>query len=366
MGEVQSARPLLERIAAEGEGQKTVLSTTTATGREAAFRLAKGLFSEHLYYPWDVPRIVRRALDSVAPKGYIVMETEVWPAMLMELRRRAIPAFLANGRFSEKTAANGRKHPSFWRKVYSLFTLLLVRSEADRAFLEDLGVNKAKIIVTGDCKVDGLLLRAGGTDPAEAREIVRGEGPLFLAGSTHQGEDEIVLQAFRMVREQLPAARLIIAPRHPERSSAVRRLAAGVAPTALLSEANGGGETPWEILIVDRIGLLLGLYAVVDGAFIGGSLVDKGGQNIMEPAAFGLPFCHGPFMRDFVEAARALERAGAAAVVHDAADMAAHWVRSLDEGEKGKAKKGAGLFFDRVGGAAEATIDAIFREMKIK
>lgn len=366
VGEVQSAWPLLDLISKEAGGEKAVLSTTTATGREAAFRLAGGLFADHIYYPWDVPRIVRRALDSVRPKGYIVMETEIWPTMLMELQKRSVPAFLANGRFSGKTARNVRKFPSFWREVYGLFTLLLVRSEADRIFLQDLGVEGGKIIVAGDCKVDGLLLRAKGADLAGAREIVRGESPVFLAGSTHEGEEKTALQALEIVRKELPAARLIIAPRHPERSAGVLAEAAKVGRTALFSEIQGRGGAGWKILVVDGIGVLFDLYGVADGAFIGGSLVDKGGQNIMEPAAFGLPFCHGPYMRDFVEAAGGLGKAGVATVVLNAAEMAAHWARSLKEDERERARKGAGAFFRGAGGAAVKTVKAIFREMKIK
>ena len=366
VGEVQSAWPLLDLIARENPGEKVLLSTTTATGRETAFHLADGLFGEHIYYPWDVPRIVRRSLDRIRPKGYIVMETEIWPAMLMELKRRSIPAFLANGRFSERTARNVRKRPSFWKQVYDLFSLLLVRSAADRDFLADLGVPGEKIRVTGDCKVDALLLRKQAADLSPVRKVVAGKGPVFVAGSTHQGEESIALAAFRNVRERIPQARLVIAPRHPERSGDVLEAASRTAEAALLSQTEGPGGASWDILVIDRIGVLFDLYGVSDGAFIGGSLVDKGGQNIMEPAAFGIPFSHGPFMRDFVESAGELGKLGAATLVRTEAEMAAHWERCLDQNEREKARLASTAYFQAVGGAARGTLDEIRREMTKK
>ncbi|MGD9822733.1 MAG: 3-deoxy-D-manno-octulosonic acid transferase, partial [Aminobacteriaceae bacterium] len=366
VGEVQSAWPLLDLLARENPAESVLLSTTTATGRETAFRLADGLFGEHIYYPWDVPRIVRRSLDRIRPKGYIVMETEIWPAMLLELKKRSIPAFLANGRFSERTARNVRKRPAFWRQVYGLFSLLLVRSAADRDVLADLGVPGKKIRVTGDCKVDALLLRKQATDLSRVRRIAGGKAPVFVAGSTHRGEVEIVLRAFRIVRERVEGARLILVPRHPERSREVLDLASGTAGATLLSaveQRESAGSEPWEILVADKIGVLFDLYGVSDGAFIGGSLVDKGGQNIMEPAAFGIPFSHGPFMRDFVEAAGELGKLGAATLVRTDAEMAAHWERCLEKNEREKARLASGAYIQAVGGAAKTTLDEIRREM---
>lgn len=361
MGEVQSAWPLLNLLAAEVEDERIILSTTTATGRETAFNLAGGLFSRHIYYPWDVPRIVRRSLDALRPGAFITMETEIWPSMLSELRRRNIPTFLANGRFSEKTSRRIKKFPYFWRQIYGLFTLLLVRSDEDRKFLADLGVSRDKIKVTGDCKIDGLLLRKERSALARAKAITSGEGPLFLAGSTHRGEDEIAISAFRLIRQTLPSARLILAPRHPERAGEVLAMTLEIGRAALLSEAEGcaAAGAPWEILVVDRIGALFDLYGVCDAAFIGGSLVDKGGQNIMEPAAFSLPFCHGPFMRDFEKAAKDLGDKGAATLIKNEAEIAVHWRRSLDPAERQKVRHAADEYFKQTAGAARRTVDEI-------
>lgn len=366
VGEVQSAWPLLDALAKDGWTDGTVLSTATSTGRDMAFRLAEGLFDEHIYYPWDTPRIVKRALDVLHPRGYIVLETEIWPTMLSELEKRKIPSFLVNGRFSDRTARNIRARPSFWRRVYDCFSLFLVRCRNDRELLLDVGIEDRKIRVTGDCKVDALLLRRRKADLKWAKRIAGSGGPLFLAGSTHAGEEAIALEAFQRVRRNVPAARLILAPRHPERSGEILKLAKGIASSALLSaaETNGlNGGSLWNILVVDRIGVLFELYGVVDGAFIGGSLTDKGGQNIMEPAVFGIPFSHGPFMRDFVDAARGLRKHGVATLVGGAEDMAVHWERSLNEEVKARTRRGADAYFAVVGGAARTSLDEIYREI---
>ena len=378
MGEAQSAWPLLDALRPAG-GEKNLfpvlLSTTTTTGKEMAFRLADSLFERHIYYPWDIPRIVNRALDAIRPRGYATMETEIWPNMLFSLARRGVPAFLVNGRFSERTARTMRKHPSFWRMVYDCFTLLLVRSETDKEMLLSLGVPAERVRVTGDCKVDALLLRRRNAclGPLEALFGVRPgdpphddakrrpeRDPLFLAGSTHEGEEAIVIDAFMHVRRVFPSARLVIAPRHPERADGVRALASEVAPSALLSdvERQTASSRP-DIVVVDRIGVLFDLYGVVDAAFIGGSLVDKGGQNILEPAAFGTPLSHGPYMRDFVEAAKDLGALGIATRVGDASEIAAHWEASMKPERRAAVRESAERYFRASGGAARLSADEI-------
>lgn len=362
VGEVQSAWPLLRALKARAPSARAVLSTTTVTGRAMARQLTAPYADDILYYPWDVPKIVRRALDAVRPAAYAVLETEVWPAMLRELAARDIPAILVNGRFSERAVRNFRRHPAFWRSLYGLFTRLLVRSPSDRETLRSIAVPGERITVTGDCKVDALVLRKERADVARARAIVGAGGPVFLAGSTHGGEDEVVLEAYRTIRASLPTARLIIVPRHPERGKAVAALAERVAPVELLSSLGENGAA-WTVLVVDKIGVLFDLYAVADGVFVGGSLVPRGGQNIMEPAAFGRPLCHGPFMTDFPDAAKDLGALGVATEVRSAAEIAGHWLRSMGTETRAAAAQAAAAYFARAGGAAEASLDVIFEEM---
>ncbi len=361
VGEVQSAWPLLEEVHTDPVSIPVVLSTTTPTGRAMAYQLTPHLFNTHIYYPWDIPWIIKRALDNMNPRAYAVIETEIWPNLLKELEKRRIPAFLVNGRFSVSTSARAKKSAHFWRDIYSCFTRLMVRSDKDADHLLSLGVSAHKIVVTGDCKVDALRLRHKDVDLSFWQSTLGTERPLFLAGSTHTGEDEIVLKAFRIVRERFPKARLIIVPRHPERAADVERLAGNVARTCRLSSLSEG----WSILIVDKIGVLFELYGVVDSAFIGGSLVPKGGQNLMEAAAFRVPVCHGPHMEDFPEAAEALGDLNVSVVVRSADEMAKRWMGSLSPSLRETVQKGSRLYFEQVGGAARASWKEIREEMSI-
>jgi 3-deoxy-D-manno-octulosonic-acid transferase len=202
--------------------------------------------------------------------------------------------------------------------------------------------------VTGDCKVDALRLRQKSADFSWANKLIGRRKPVFLAGSTHTGEDEIVLEAYSQVKKQIPEARLIIVPRHPERAEAVTASAQKIAKAERLSAVKNG----WDILIVDKIGVLFDLYGVADSAFVGGSLVPKGGQNLMEAAVFGIPVCHGPNMEDFPEAAAGLAAHHGAVTVRNAEEMAEWWQKSLSPSMRERVKQGAAQYFEGVGGAA--------------
>lgn len=349
VGEVQSAAPFIRRARESGFVDPIVLSTITPTGREMAFRLLKGLFDEHIYYPWDVPWIVDRALNAVRPRAYVALETEVWPGFLKGLKKRNIPSFLVNARFSERSYERCRKYPSLWKKAYDFFELILVRAEDDLERFRFLGMPDEKLVLTGDCKVDALLDRRDKAD-LEVYKALRGGGrPLFLAGSTHEGEETIVLQAFKKLREQHPGARLVLAPRHPERAGAVLDEAkAGDVPCRLFS----GSGTNWSILVVDRVGVLFDLYGVSDGAFVGGSLVPRGGQNVLEPACWGVPFQHGPHMEDFALAASELRELGAGRIVMGAQELARCWLECLQPEPRHAAKIASADYFSRRGGAS--------------
>lgn len=347
VGEVQSALSLIE-AAKERSGLPCILSTVTTTGRTMAENLASHSADAMIYSPWDVPRFVKRALDTLTPRAYVAMETERWPAMLAELHARNIPTFLVNGRLSMESLRKLKGQRSFWRGVLSCFDRLMVRFEADKKNFLEIGVPEEKIAVTGDCKVDAMFERKTGVDAAKWRHLRNGDAPLFLAGSTHTGEDEVVLDAFRKVRKIHPQARLIIVPRHPERALAVVAASLPYGKVDLFTDLTGD----WDIAVVNRIGVLFELYAAVDAAFVGGSLVPRGGQNLMEPALFGIQVTHGPDMRDFPDADR-MDKMGAARTIEDAAELAKAWLISLGAAERDKTRRSCGEYFASVGGAAE-------------
>lgn len=351
VGEVQSALPLIE---AAQKKLPCFLSTVTTTGREMAEKLAPLKRGEMIYSPWDTPRFVGRALDTLAPRAYVAMETERWPVMLAELHARGIPAFLVNGRLSAESAKKLRWPQGFWRGVLCCFDRLMVRFESDKEAFLSLGVPEGKIVVTGDCKIDAMLARKAAM--AERKQpwahLKKGNAPLFLAGSTHAGEDEVILEAFAKIRATHPETRLIIAPRHPQRALYVVAKALPYGNVDLFTNL-----TPdWDIAVVDKIGILFELYAVADAAFVGGSLVPKGGQNLMEPALFGTQTTHGPNMGNFPDAER-MDALGAAHTVHNATQLAKTWLRALETGAK--TRQACEKYFASVGGAALRSWDVI-------
>jgi len=361
VGEVQSSLPLLE-AAGDRPDLPRVLSTVTETGRSLAEQLAPRS-TTFIYNPWDAPNFVKRALDALAPRAYVAMETERWPVMLAELYSRGVPAFLVNGRLSDNSIKKLRGQKTFWRGVLCCFSRLMVRFESDKKNFLSLGVPEGKIVVTGDCKVDALLARKADVELSRLRavwpDLRRGGGPLFIAGSIHAGEDEIVLSAFDKVRRLHPDARLILTPRYPERALSVVATALPHGRVALLTEleaaANKRSVEDWDVVVVNRIGTLFDLYACVsDGgigaAFVGGSLIPNGGQNPMEPALFGIQVTHGPDMGDFPDTER-MDASGAALEVRDSAELADAWLDVINSDRQDRIRQACQNYFASMGGA---------------
>jgi 3-deoxy-D-manno-octulosonic-acid transferase len=359
IGEVQSAFPLVEAMKKDSN-LPCVLSTATTTGRTMAERLLSQKADAMIYNPWDAPRFVRRALDALAPRAYIAMETERWPVILAELRARKIPAFLVNGRLSAASAEKLRSQRRFWRGVLCCFDRLTVRFESDKEEFSSLGIPAEKIIVTGDCKIDAIVRRKNEVDPAKWRFLRKNGNALFLAGSTHKNEEEFVLEAFSKARTARPGARLVIVPRYPERAPEVVRMGQSYGKTVLLSNL----EADWEIAVVDKIGILFELYAAVDAAFVGGSLTPRGGQSPMEPAAFGLQTAHGPNMRNFPDAAR-MDELGAACCVETPDQLAESWARSLNPDEQARNREACAKYFEPLGGGAARSWEVIKEYLNI-
>ena len=360
VGEVQSASAVIRRMRGE-TARPILLSTVTTTGQDMARRLLDGRVDRMIYSPWDVGRYVRSALDAVRPAAYVAMETERWPEMLSQLKARRIPTFLANGRLSSESFARLRREAPFWRGVLSCFTRLLVRFEEDLENFSALGVPREKITVTGDCKVDALLDRLDGARKGIWSDLRRGEAPLFVAGSTHQGEEEAVISAFRIVRQRHPEARLVVVPRHPERALLV--VAAALPYPDLKADLLSRLSDGWDIAVVDRIGILFDLYAAADAAFVGGSLVPKGGQNPIEPALFGITTAHGPSMTDFPDTKR-MDALGVARCVHGPQELAGVWTAALDPTTREAVRQASRAYFDTLGGASARTWEVIREYVK--
>ena len=361
VGEVQSALPFMSAMRRGGYDGPVLVSTITATGRTMARQEMAGLADAYVFYPWDVPRIVDRALDRLAPRIYTVMETEIWPNLLLGLEKRGVPAYMVNARFSEKSFRGALKNKAFWSRVLGTFRGIFARSPEDESRIREMGVPEGRLFRIGDSKVDALAERKKKTDPSALDPVFEGKGPVFTAGSTHPGEEEIVLEAFAAVAREFPGSRLVLAPRHPERAGDVLSLARGHGAACTLSKWGPG----WTILVVDRIGVLFDLYGRSEAAFVGGSLVEKGGQNLLEPLAWGVPVTHGPHMEDFRELARLADRAGLSRTILDEGSLSRAWVESLAKRqERAVYKARCEAFLEGIGGASVKAWEKIASENK--
>jgi 3-deoxy-D-manno-octulosonic-acid transferase len=323
VGEVRSAAPLVAALVARNPEHRVVVTTMTPTGS----RQVRELFGErvaHCYVPYDFPDAVERFLRRTRPEVAVIAETEFWPNLFAACRRRRIPLLLVNGRVSQASLRGYLRVPSIARSMLANADLLCAQTPVDAQRLRNLGAEPELVHVTGNLKFD-VELPAELLDEARAlRRHFGRERPVFIAASTHPGEERKVLAALAVLKQRFPSLLLVLVPRHPERFGAVARLCRrrGLR-VALRTQTKGALPVGTDVLVGDTMGELQRLYAAADVAFIGGSLVAHGGQNLLEACAVHVPVIFGPHMFHFEEiSAMALER-GAARQVHDVEGLAA-------------------------------------------
>ena len=321
VGEVQAAQLLIKRLLARYPGQGILVTTTTPTGSS---RL-RSLFAEqvrHVYMPYDLQWVVRRFLRAVRPRLAVVMETEIWPNMLCLCAAQGIPVVLANARLSERSARGYARFGSFARTTLRRFAAIAAQGPADAQRFLALGVEPAKIEVTGSLKFD-LAPPASLQEQAEAMRRAWGpERPVWVAASTHEGEEGPVLEAHARVRERLPRTLLVLVPRHPERFERVGALVARRGLSLVRRSEAAVCDAATAVFLGDTMGELPVFLAAADAAFIGGSLVPVGGHNLLEAAAAGVPVVVGPHVFNFAEITALLVQEGAALQVSDAEQLA--------------------------------------------
>jgi 3-deoxy-D-manno-octulosonic-acid transferase len=318
VGEVRSAAPLVAALVERYPSHRVVVTTMTPTGSEQV----RDLFGDHVdhcYVPYDFPDAVRRFFDRVRPEVAVVAETEFWPNIFAECGRRRVPLLLVNGRVSQASLRGYLRVPNIARAMLANADLLCAQTRVDAQRLRNLGAPEHLVHVTGNLKFD-VELPVALLDEARSLRAQWGRArPVWIAASTHAGEERKVLDAYAELKRRQPELLLVLVPRHPERFLGVARLCRhrGFA-TALRSRTPGALPAGTEILVGDTMGELQRLYAAADVAFIGGSLVPHGGQNLLEACAVEVPVVFGPHMFHFEEiSAMALER-GAARQVLDA------------------------------------------------
>lgn len=325
VGEVTAAAPIIASLRRRLPDACIVLSTATATGQEMAHRIVTGT-DNFIYYPLDIPFVIRRVIDAVHPDIFVLTETELWPNFIRHCRSRGVKVIMVNGRLSPRSFRKYALTRFFWKFVLRDLDGMGVISETDARRFRFLGVPSHRVQVFGNAKYDSLAAR---TAPAIKEEMslrlnIGSQEPVFLAGSTHEGEEKIIFGVYGNLLKTYPDCKLIIVPRHIERVQAVLALArrAGFEDVITMTEITAGRRRHDErVIIVDVIGELFKAYSLATVVFCGGSLVPRGGQNLLEAAAWGKIIFYGPFMDDFREERDLLESAGAGITVRNGKDL---------------------------------------------
>jgi 3-deoxy-D-manno-octulosonic-acid transferase len=326
VGEALTARALVEDLKTRYPRLRLFVSTTTMSGQDVARRSLRDIDAV-FYFPFDWAFIVRRTLDIVKPRVFIMMETEIWPNVLRVCRKRGVRTIMINGRLSSRSYARYRLIRPFFRYVLADVDRFCMQSEESARRLVELGADPARVTVTGSLKFDSLEAPGALAHGRPRQRVLRffrisPNRPVLVAGSTMRGEELAVLRAFERIKTTMPGALAIVAPRHAERFGEVERIAreAGFV-TARRSELPIDAEPRADVVVLDTIGELAQLYQVSTTVFVGGSLVDSGGHNILEPAMWGKPIVFGPYMRNFQEIAEAFITNGAAMQVQSEREL---------------------------------------------
>ncbi|TDK54966.1 lipid IV(A) 3-deoxy-D-manno-octulosonic acid transferase [Pseudomonas moraviensis] len=364
VGESIAAAPMIRALLERYPTLPITVTCMTPTGSERIQALfANEARIQHCYLPYDLPCAAARFLDRVQPSLAVIMETELWPNHIHQCAKRGIPVALANGRLSQRSAKGYGRFSKLTAPMLAEMSLLAVQTEAEAQRFRDLGARPETVEVTGSIKFDltidpQLLQRA-----AELRSQWQAqERPVWIAASTHEGEDEVVLDAHRRLLANHPDALLILVPRHPERFNSVFELCQreGFATVRRSTGANVDAQT--SVLLGDTMGELLFLYALADSAFVGGSLVPNGGHNLLEPAALAKPVLSGPHLFNFLDIAAQLREAGALAEVDDAEGLAVEVQRLFELPRDAQRMAEAGLaVMRRNQGALQRLLDGLAR-----
>lgn len=331
VGETKAVVPLVKRLREEHPEIKIVFSTVTDTGNSIAMKNLPWV-DVIIFFPLDLSWVVRRVVRNLKPRVFIVVEKEIWPNLLRVLRKEGVPAMVVNGTISSRSFKRYRLFIPFFSVVFEGITLFCVQGREDRERVLSLGIEEERVRVTGNIKFDegpstptttemlGLMKTLG---------LSEGDG-VIVAGSTHRGEEEIMLDVFKRLKREFHSLRLIIAPRHPERFDEVERLInekgiSMIRRTALRYEGselrteNSVSHSPpsYDVILLDTMGELGRVYSLATVAFVGGSLVDVGGHNLLEPAFQRRPILFGPYVGNYTEIARALVSARGGVMVED-------------------------------------------------
>ena len=351
VGEVVAATPIIRRLL-QNPNVAVMVTTMTPTGSTRVLETF-GQQVLHIYAPYDLPWTVAAFLRRVHPRMVIIMETELWPNMLHECAKQHLPTILANARLSERSARGYQFFAKTSRALLRCLTHVAVQNQEDGERFLELGLPLDKLTVTGSVKFD-LDLPQSLIDSAAALKLRYGkERVILIAASTHEGEDQIILEAFGKIQRQYPHLLLILVPRHPERFNDVVELCQRRYKTLRRSS----GQLPskeTQIIVGDTMGEMMMLYGCADIAFVGGSLIERGGHNMIEAAYWALPILCGPYTFNFADISKRLLACGGMVTVYDAqtfANQASHWLD--DPASRLEVGQNAKYFTDQNRGATD-------------
>ncbi|MEO7325323.1 MAG: lipid IV(A) 3-deoxy-D-manno-octulosonic acid transferase [Dokdonella sp.] len=361
LGEVNAAVPLIEALMLRYRESPFVITTVTPTGSDRVLQLF-GDRVFHVYLPYDLTTAVKRFLNRVRPHLAVIMETEIWPNLFMTCAERDISIVIANARLSEKSLRGYWPIQPLARRAIRCASFVAAQSTSDAERLRSLGAAEPRLAIVGNLKFD-MTVPEGVRDRGLTFRASAGSGrPVWIAASTHEGEELTVLKAHAEVLRRFPDALLLIAPRHPERFKPIVAACRAYGFRTRIRSEDGGADPTCQCFVVDSMGELIEFYAAADVAFVGGSLVPVGGHNLLEPAALACPVIVGPQTFNFEEVTEDLINAGAALRIVDGDALGSTVVRLLSrEVERRSMGEAAHRVMARERGAVERTMEFVER-----
>lgn len=338
VGESLAAVPLIKKLRSKYPELAIIVTTTTPTGGDRIQAALKGEVT-HFYIPYDLPDALHRFLNAVQPQLAIIMETELWPNLFHLCNQRNIPLFIANARLSAKSANGYKRIAPITRELLQNITVLAVQTQIEADRFISLGLDPSRIQITGSIKFDLEIPADLITRAAHLREQWGKDRLIWIAASTHEGEEEQILQAYSHISKRIPHVLLVLVPRHPERFARVTALCERSGYSVVLRSQDKECSPSTQIFIGDSMGELLLFYAASDVAFVGGSLVATGGHNPLEPAALNLPIVMGPHVFNFATICNQLQEMQALCIVQNAKQLEEE-VLSLLQDENQRQQKG--------------------------
>ena len=358
VGEVTAAAPIVSSLKMKRPEVEIIFSTSTETGQEMARKFIKGA-AAFIYFPLDIQYIVRKMIKLVNPDVFVLVETELWPNFLQVCKICHIQALMVNGRISPRSYNKYRLTRLFWKRILYNLNAAGMIAEIDAVRLQNIGMDSTKINVLGNAKYDALAALAA---PALREEIARRFNArqnerFFVAGSTHEGEEKIIIHVYQELLKHYPEFKLIMVPRHIERTNDVLGLLrqANIDDVVTLSDINKGRKRKDErVIVVDVIGELFKVYSLASVVYCGGSLVPRGGQNILEAAAWGKVIFYGPSMEDFSAEKALMEEAGCGVTIKNAEELLQGIIQALENPEELKLRgdRGKSVVLANIGAAA--------------